>query len=84
MDESILNCLRITLSLHNIYTREMRHTFNKNINEYAHYEVHEDDTLLNYLLNNLTESRSKIKATLQGRGIKVNGKVVTQFDFPLT
>lgn len=84
MDESILNCLRITLSLHNIYTREMRHTFNKNINEYAHYEVHEDDTLLNYLLNNLKESRSKIKATLQGRGIKVNGKVVTQFDFPLT
>ena len=84
MNESILNCLRITLSLHNIYTREMRHTFNKNINEYAHYEVHEDDTLLNYLLNNLKESRSKIKATLQGRGIKVNGKVVTQFDFPLT
>ncbi len=61
----------------------MRHTFIKNINEYAHYEVHEDDTLLNYLLNNLKESRSKIKATLQGRGIKVNGKVVTQFDFPL-
>lgn len=84
MNESVLNCLRITLSLHNIYTREMRHTFNKNINEYAHYEVHEDDTLLNYLLNNLKESRSKIKATLQGRGIKVNGKVVTQFDFPLT
>ena len=84
MNESILNCLRITLSLHNIYTREMRHTFNKNINEYAHYEVHEDDTLLNYLLNNLKESRSKIKATLQGRGIKVNGKVVTQFDVPLT
>ena len=84
MNESILNCLRITLSLHNIYTREMRHTFNKNINEYAHYEVHEDDTLLNYLLNNLKESRSKIKATLQGRGIKVDGKVVTQFDFPLT
>ena len=62
----------------------MRHTFNKNINEYAHYEVHEDDTLLNYLLNNLKESRSKIKATLQGRGIKVNGKEVTQFDIPLT
>ena len=84
MNKFILNCLRFALSLHNIYTREMRHTFNKNINEYAHYEVHEDDTLLNYLLNNLKESRSKIKATLQGRGIKVNGKVVTQFDFPLT
>ena len=29
--------------------------------------------LLEYLLNNVKESRNKIKATLQGRGIKVNG-----------
>lgn len=61
----------------------MRRTFNHNINEYAHYEVMQDDTLLNFLLNNVKESRSKIKATLQGRGIKVNGKTVTQFDFPV-
>lgn len=61
----------------------MRHTYNKNINEYAHYEVHEDDTLLNFLLNNVKESRSKIKATLQGKGIKVDGKTVTQFDYPV-
>lgn len=61
----------------------MRRTFNHNINEYAHYEVMQDDTLLNFLLNNVKESRSKIKATLQGRGIKVNGKAVTQFDFPV-
>lgn len=61
----------------------MRRTFNHNINEYAHYEVMLDDTLLNFLLNNVKESRSKIKATLQGRGIKVNGKTVTQFDFPV-
>ena len=61
----------------------MRRTFNHNINEYAHYEVMQDDTLLNFLLNNVKESRSKIKATLQGRGIKVNGKIVTQFDFPV-
>ncbi len=61
----------------------MRHTYNHNINEYTHYEVMQDDTLLNFLLNNVAESRSKIKATLQGRGIKVNGKTVTQFDFPL-
>ncbi len=61
----------------------MRHTYNKNINEYAHYEVKEDDTLLNFLLNNVKESRSKIKATLQGKGIKVDGKCVTQFDYPL-
>lgn len=39
--------------------------------------------LLEYLLNNVKESRNKIKATLQGRGIKVNGKVVTQFDLAL-
>ena len=61
----------------------MRRTFNHNINEYARYEVMQDDTLLNFLLNNVKESRSKIKATLQGRGIKVNGKTVTQFDFPV-
>lgn len=61
----------------------MRRTFNHNINEYAHYEVMQDDTLLNFLLNNVKESRSKIKATLQGRGIRVNGKTVTQFDFPV-
>lgn len=61
----------------------MRHTYNKNINEYAHYQVEQDDTLLNFLLNNVKESRSKIKATLQGRGIKVDGKTVTQFDYPV-
>ena len=63
--------------------KEMRHTYNKNINEYAHYQVEQDDTLLNFLLNNVKESRSKIKATLQGRGIKVDGKTVTQFDYPV-
>ena len=46
--------------------------------------MEQDDTLLNFLLNNVKESRSKIKATLQGRGIKVNGKTVTQFDYPVT
>lgn len=61
----------------------MRHTYNKKINEYAHYQVEQDDTLLNFLLNNVKESRSKIKATLQGRGIKVDGKTVTQFDYPV-
>lgn len=39
--------------------------------------------LLEYLLATLPGSRSKIKSTLQGRGIKVNGKTVTQFDYPL-
>ena len=41
------------------------------------------DALLQYLLSHAKESRNKIKATLQGRGIKVNGKVVTQFDASL-
>ena len=36
-----------------------------------------------WLLANLSESKSKVKATLQNRGIKVNSKCVTQFDYPL-
>ncbi len=51
--------------------------------EYEHYEVKEPMGLLDFLLANVPQSRSKIKATLQGRGIKVNGKTVSQFDFPL-
>ena len=39
--------------------------------------------LLEYLLNTIGESRSKTKAILQGHGIRINGKVVTQFDTPL-
>lgn len=49
---------------------------------YDHYMVGESMGLLDWLMANLHESRTKIKATLQGQGIKVNGKVVTQFDFP--
>lgn len=45
--------------------------------------VNSQASLLDYLINNLSESRSKLKATLQGHGIKVNGKIVTQFDLPL-
>jgi 23S rRNA pseudouridine1911/1915/1917 synthase len=39
--------------------------------------------LLDFLLANVKQSRTKIKATLQGRGIKVDGKTVSQFDFQL-
>lgn len=39
--------------------------------------------LLEYLLNTIGESRSKTKAILQGHGIRINSKVVTQFDTPL-
>ena len=51
--------------------------------EYDHFVVNEQKPLLEWLLENVKESRTKIKATLQGRGIKVNGKTVTQFDFML-
>jgi 23S rRNA pseudouridine1911/1915/1917 synthase len=51
--------------------------------DYEHYVVDEPVPLLEFLLKQVPQSRTKIKATLQGRGIKVNGKVVTQFDYPL-
>ena len=52
--------------------------------KYDHYVVESDMPLLEYLLQTVKgKSRSKIKATLQGRGIKVDGKCVTQFDYPL-
>ena len=57
--------------------------FNPRLREYKQYEVDKDSPLLEYLLATLPGSRSKIKGTLQGRGIKVNGKMVTQFDYPL-
>lgn len=45
--------------------------------------VKENAPLLEYLINNVSESRSKLKATLQGRGIAVNGRMLTQFDYQL-
>lgn len=51
--------------------------------DYDHYEVDEAMPLLEFLLTHVKQSRTKIKATLQGRGIKVNGKTVSQFDFSL-
>ena len=51
---------------------------------YDTYIVDRDAELLPWLLETLQrESRSKVKATLQGNGIKVNGKRVTQFNYPL-
>ncbi|MBQ6682399.1 MAG: RluA family pseudouridine synthase [Prevotella sp.] len=54
-----------------------------NRERYTHYVVKEEAPLLEWLLNHLGQSKSKTKATLQGRGIKVDDKVVTQFDFAL-
>ena len=60
-----------------------RNQYNQPQDRYDHYTVKEEAPLLEWLLNHLQQSRSKVKATLQGRGIKVSGKVVTQFDFLL-
>lgn len=51
--------------------------------EYDHYTVEKPALLLEWLLENLPKSKSKVKSTLRGRGVKVNGKTVTQFDFQL-
>ena len=60
---------------------------NSNYNKepkYDHYVVDHEAPLLEYLLQTLQgQSRSKTKATLQGRGVLVDGKCVTQFDYPL-
>ena len=41
---------------------------------YTNYTVRGEATLLDWLLSNLKESKSKVKATLKNSGIKVNGK----------
>lgn len=52
--------------------------------DYNHFRVEQSAPLLDWLLQHVHHlSRSKVKATLQGRGIRVDGKVVTQFDYPL-
>ena len=51
--------------------------------DYEHLIVEQEQPLLEFLLENVQQSRTKIKATLQGQGIKVNGKTVTQFDMML-
>ena len=57
--------------------------YNPRRKEYKKYTVDREVPLLEYLLATLPMSRNKVKDTLQGRGIKVNGKTVTQFDYPL-
>ena len=62
----------------------MRNNFHKpSAGDYDHFEVTEESTLLAFLFEHVKDTKSKIKATIKGRGIKVNGKTVTQFDYPL-
>lgn len=59
-------------------------TYDSKRGMYAEYVVQTEAQLLDWLIANLKPlSRNKIKDILQGRGIKVNGKIVTQFDYPL-
>ena len=51
--------------------------------DYDYFTVEEQAPLLEWLLAHLSMSRNKVKDTLQGRGIKVDGKTVSQFDFLL-
>lgn len=63
----------------------MQTNLNNRQDNYDYYVVKREQPLLEFLLDNVKgESRSKIKATLKGRGIKVDKKIVTQFDFPLS
>ena len=67
-----------------IYNNNYMRT-NYDDNNYLHLTVKEDKPLLEFLLDSMENtSRTKIKSTLQGRGVKVNGKVITQFDYPLS
>ena len=51
--------------------------------DYEHYTVSEALPLLEWLLKNVSQTKTKIKATLHGQGVKVNGKTVSQFDYQL-
>lgn len=58
--------------------------YNPKLKEYKTYSVTKEIPLLEFLLETLSASRNKVKDILKGRGIKVDGKTVTQFDFPLS
>ena len=64
--------------------RNKKMTYNSKQGMYTQYTVGEDAPLLEWLMANIQGmSRNKLKDILKGRGVKVNGKVVTQFDYPL-
>lgn len=50
---------------------------------YRDYAVAEESGLLDFLLRTLPESANKVKDTLKGRGIKVDGRTVTRYDYAL-
>lgn len=61
----------------------MKQYFHNTPSDYDYIRAEKDGPLLEYLLSHLKMSKTKVKQTLQGRGIRVNGKTVTQFDHML-
>lgn len=62
----------------------MQNRYNNQQDNYDYYVVKEESPLLKFLLGNVKNlSSSKIKATLKGHGIKVDKKIVSQYDFQL-
>lgn len=55
----------------------------KKIEYTAEYKVQRSDTLLTYLLKRQSTSRNNVKKLLSSHLVTVNGKSVSQFDFPL-
>ncbi len=54
--------------------------YNPKLHQYTDYTVSQEAPLLDWLLTTLHQSKTKIKATLAGRGVKVNNKTVTQYN----
>jgi len=50
---------------------------------YKDYAVAEESNLIDFLLHTLPMSANKVKDTLKGRGIKVDGRTVTRHDYAL-
>lgn len=62
----------------------MEKKFQQQTGDYAVFTVDKEQGLLDFLLEHAQgKSRSKVKAVMQGRGVLVDGKVRTQFDFLL-
>lgn len=51
--------------------------------KYDHFKVTQEQPLLEWMISNIGKSRNKLKDILKGRGVTVDKKVVTQFDFML-
>lgn len=80
--------VKASQSLYKEQEKDMREGNNRNKymsqQEYDHYTVGKPAPLLEWLLSTLKgQSKTKVKQTLQGRGIKVDGKTITQFDYAL-